>query len=831
MKNVLPTSTLEYFCPIWKIEHDVLISKYGDFSYAFSVTLPEIFTLSPDEYSAMHSILCKAIKVLPSYSVFHKQDWFLLDEYKPHIDAEDFLSKQHQFHFAGRPFLRHKCYFYLSKTSPENSRKQSLFRTLSRGRIIPQEVSGDAIRSFDDAVEQFASILNSSGYFTINRLRADDLLGTAQGDTGILDRYVSLENSEQHLTFRDIDFNHPEGVVIGDKHTCLHSLCSLEDMPFSVDTNIVYERLSTDKSTLQLSYASPLGALLYCNHIYNQYIFVDDSKVMLSKLEQRCKYMQSMARWSRSNSISAEYITGFLNSAHAEGLLPVRAHFNVLAWSDNPEDLANIKNAVGAQMTTLGCGVRYNTVDAPTLWMSGFPGNGADFPSEDTMPLFLEPAVCFMSFETYKEDSTSPFGIKISDRFTHKPLHLDISDEPMEKAIISNRNKFILGPSGSGKSFFTNHFVRQYYDQGTHVLLVDMGNSYLGLCQLIQSRTGGKDGIYLTHSDEHPISFNPFYTDDGVFGVEKRESIETLLTTLWKNESEQMSRAEEVGMGDVVNLYIKKIQADKSIKPSFNTFYEFLRDEYRAILADKNVKDTYFDLDNMLYVLQPYYQGGTYDYLLNSELGIDLLNKRFVIFELDNIRDNKILFPVVTIIIMEVFINKMRRLPLGVRKMMLIEEAWQAIAKDSMATYIKYLYKTVRKYYGEAIIVTQDLKDVVDNQIVKDAIIGNADCKILLDQSKEMNKFDNVQALLGLTDKQKAQVLSINQDLNKNLKYREVYIGLGSLYSSVFAVEVSQAEALAYSSEPKEKAALFDIANKKYGGNIEMAIRDKIISC
>jgi conjugation system TraG family ATPase len=826
MKNVLPISTVERFFPILKIENNILISKSGDVGYAFSLDMPELFTLTAEEYGAIHSLWCKAVKVLPTYSVVHKQDWYVMDSYFPKQDKEDFLSKSHEFHFAGRPYLRHKCYLYLIKTSPTESRKQSIFRTLSRSRIVPKGVTDSTVKEFGDATAQFVSILNSSGYFSAQQLTKEALLGH-EGKIGVLDEYLSLETSK-HLTLRDIDFNHPEGVVVGGKRTCCFSLCELDGLPFSVEPHIAYEPLCTDKSTLQLSYASPLGALLYCDHVYNQYLFIDDSKQALQKLEQTARHMTSLSRLSRSNAINAEYINAFLNAAHTDGSKLVRAHFNVLAWSENISELNTIKNEIGSFVTTMGCAIRQNVTEAPHLFWAGIPGNAADFPSEDTMPMFLEPAMCFFAFETYKEGSTSPFGISISDRFTHKPLWLDISDEPMEKAIISNRNKFILGPSGSGKSFFTNHLVRQYYDQGSHVLLVDIGNSYKGLCQLINSRTGGKDGIYLTHSEEHPISFNPFYTDDGVFSIEKKESIETLLTSLWKNDNEHVSRAEEVALGDAVGLYIQRIREDNSLKPSFNTFYEFLSGDYKGILEAKHVKSEYFDLENMLYVLQPYYKGGTYDYLLNSALDVDLLNKRFVIFELDNIKDNKILFPVVTIIIMELFINKMRRLPLNVRKMMLIEEAWQAIAKESMANYIKYLYKTVRKFFGEAIIVTQDLKDITGSTIVRDAIIGNADCKILLDQGRELNKFDIVQAALGLTEKQCAQVLSINQDLNKDLKYREVYIGLGSQYSSVFAVEVSRAEMLAYSSDPKDKAELFEIAQKKYGGSIEMAIKDKV---
>jgi conjugation system TraG family ATPase len=430
--------------------------------------------------------------------------------------------------------------------------------------------------------------------------------------------------------------------------------------------------------------------------------------------------------------------------------------------------------------------------------------------------------VCLFTQETNYKSSPSPFGIKLADRLTGKPLHLDISDLPMKKGIITNRNKFILGPSGSGKSFFTNHMVRQYYEQGSHVLLVDTGNSYLGLCELINRKSNGKDGIYFTYSEENPIAFNPFYTEDCAFDIEKKESIKTLILTLWKRDNEPPTRAEEVALSNAVSLYIEKIKS-KEAEPGFNSFYEYVKGEYRGVLEEKKVREKDFDIDNFLNVLEPYYKGGEYDYLLNSTKQMDLLSKRFIVFELDNIKDHPILFPIVTIIIMEVFINKMRRLK-GVRKLILIEEAWKAIAKEGMAEYIKYLFKTVRKYFGEAIVVTQEVDDIISSPIVKESIINNSDCKILLDQRKYMNKFEAIQSLLGLTEKEKAQVLSINMANNPSRLYKEVWIGLGGTQSAVYATEVSFEEYLTYTTEETEKMEVLNLA-KKLDGNIELAIK------
>ena len=273
---------------------------------------------------------------------------------------------------------------------------------------------------------------------------------------------------------------------------------------------------------------------------------------------------------------------------------------------------------------------------------------------------------------------------------------------------------------------------------------------------------------------------------------------------LWKKDDESFNRSEYVALSISLQLYYERLAKNKNIFPSFNTYYEFLRDEFLTILKADKVKEKDFDAENFLYVLRPYYKGGEFDYLLNATENLDLLRERFIVFELDNIKDHPILFPVVTIIIMEVFISKMRKLK-GIRKMILIEEAWKAIAKEGMAEYIKYLFKTVRKFYGEAIVVTQEVEDIISSPIVKQAIINNSDCKILLDQSKYQNKFDQIQDLLGLTEKEKALVLSINKSNDPARKYKEVFISLGGVLSKVYATEVSLEEYLAYTTEESEK--------------------------
>lgn len=821
----MKAATLESKFPLLAVENGCIVSKDADVTVAFKVELPELFTVTSNEYEAIHSAWHKAVKVLPDFSIVHKQDFFIEEKYQPEIDRDElsFLSRSFERHFNERPFLNHFCYLFLTKTTKMRSRQESTFSTLCKGKIIPKEIEDkETVTKFLEAVGQFERIMNDSGFITLRRLRADEIVGTEM-TAGIVEKYFSLSQNDTTV-LKDISLN-PEEMRIGDDFLCLHTLSDAEDLPGNVGTDSRYERLSTDRSDCRLSFAAPVGVLLTCNHVYNQYIFIDDHAESLKRFEQTARNMQSLSRYSRSNQINRAWIEEYLNEAHSKGLVSVRCHCNVMAWSDDREELKHIKNDVGSQLALMECKPRHNTVDVPTLFWAGIPGNEGDFPFEESFYTFIPQALCFFTEETNYKSSLSPFGIKMVDRVTGRPLHLDISDLPMKKGVITNRNKFVLGPSGSGKSFFMNHLVRQYYEQNSHIVLVDTGNSYQGLCEMIHRKTKGADGIYYTYSEEKPISFNPFFTDDYKFNVEKKDSIKTLLLTLWKSEDDKITKTESGELGSAVSAYIKKIQQDRSIVPCFDTFYEYMLNDYRAELEKRDIKVSRddFNVDNFLTTLRQYYKGGRFDFLLNSRENIDLLHKRFIVFEIDSIKDNAELFPVVVIIIMEAFINKMRRLK-GIRKLLIVEEAWKALTTENMANYLKYMYKTVRKYFGEAIVVTQEVDDIISSPVVKESIINNSDCKILLDQKKYMNKFDGIQAMLGLTEKEKAQILSINLANHSGRKYKEVWIGLNGVQSAVYATEVSPAEYLTYTTEESEKTEVFNLA-EELGGDLELAIR------
>ena len=302
-----------------------------------------------------------------------------------------FFSRANELHFNERPFLNHTVYVFITKTNRHRMMQQSNFSTLCRGNIIPKELQeNEEVMVFREAVEQFQHIMNVSGYFTLTRLTAEEIAGNGDAP-GLLDRYFTL-CGEKHASLEDIRLGADE-VRVGDNILCLHTLSDTDDLPANVSTDIRYERLSTDRSDCKLSFAAPVGLLLSCNHIYNQYIFIDDSSENLSRFEKQARNMHSLSKYSRANQINKEWLEEYMNTAHSQGLTSVRAHFNVLAWSDDREELKHIKNDVGSALAMMECKPRHNTVDTATLYWAAMPGNEADFPSEESFYTFIDPPV------------------------------------------------------------------------------------------------------------------------------------------------------------------------------------------------------------------------------------------------------------------------------------------------------------------------------------------------------------------------------------------------------------------------------------------------------
>lgn len=788
--------------PIMDVEHDCILSKQGDITIVFKVRLPEIFTGSAEDHEAWHQGFIKAIRVLPKGTIFHKQDWFFQSSFKPDASKTDasFLTNASERYFDGRPYLEHDCYIMLTKKPADRKPGSSLFSNLLRPSIVPeQSINHFLLQELEDSAGQFQRILKDCG-IVLERLRNEDLLSQHR-KAGLLERYIYLSDSPDDLLINDLELK--DKFKVGNKHCQLYTLSDCDNLPALCGSRINYDKYSTDKTKFSIGFASHLGLLLPVNHIYNQYIIIGDSQATLKKFESKRLRLQSLAAYSRENAISLDAVNAFLNEAIGEQRLPVKAHFNILAWTEKMEELKDIKNIVTSALAQMDATAKLETAGAGQIFWAGIPGNAADFPLNDTFDTFAEQACCFLNTETNYRSDTPENGIRFCDRLSGRPVYVDLYDLPRQLGWSSNLGTLVCGTSGGGKSMTVNHMLRTLFDQGAHCVVVDIGGSYKGLCELV-------GGYYFTYEEKNPIRFNPFWLPEGVvLDTEKKESLKSLLVALWKQENENFNRSEYVALSNALQGYYFFLEQNKSVFPCFNTFYEYLQTHYTNELKSYNVKDRDFDIDNFLYVLRPFYRGGEFDYLLNATENLDLLNQPFVVVEIDNIKDHPILFGVITLILIESFISKMRKLQ-GKRKVLVIDEAWKAIAKSGMAEFIKYAFKTIRKFNGIPIVITQELDDLISSPIIKDAIINNADIKILMDMRKFVNKFDKLQEVLGLSEKGKSILLSVNKD------NREIFVDIGGQVMKVYKNELCPEEYFAYTTEGKERVKVLQYA-EKYG--------------
>lgn len=808
--------------PVADVEHDVIVSKQGDLSLVFCAKLPEIFTLSADEYEHIHQGMIRALKALPPGMIFHKQDWFRSRKYGGEVEGRNsFLQRSRERFFRGREYLDHDCYFILTQPAKERRQVSSLVNNLLRPHIVTEQtISPELLQAFENTGSQFMRLAEEAGIGLV-RIKEEEILSDRLR-AGLLEQYFSLAASCRELLIKDIELK--EQLRVGSDYVQCFTLSDTQLLPASISPSVVYDRYSTDKTSFPVSFAAPCGLLLACDHIYNQVIIIKDALATRQSLEKKALRLRSLAAYSRENALSHTAVNEYLNECVGEGRIPAAVHCNILTIARSLEESREQINLVAAALSQMEVVAKVESIGAPQIYWACMPGNAANIPSNECFDTFIEQGTCFLNWETNADSSSPATGIRFGDRLTGRPVYVDLFHEPVKSGLITNRNMFVCGASGGGKSMSVNHILRTQYDQGAHILMVDIGGSYKGLCSLV-------GGVYFTYEERNPIAFNPFFIPEGeVLDTEKKESLKTLLISLWKQENESFNRSEYVALSNALQGYYQLLAADASVFPCFNTFYDYLQEHYTEILRGQRVKEKDFDIDNFLYVLKPYYRGGEFDYLLNASSNLDLLHERFIVFELDNIKDHPILFPVVTLVIMELFVSKMRKIP-SVLKVLAIEEAWKPITKGAMADFMRYIIKTVRKFYGITCIVTQEIDDLLSSPVIKETIINNSDIKILMDMRKFMHKFDQLQTALGMTDKAKTILLSVNRDNEQGRNYRENYIELGGQYMRVVRNELCPEEYYAYTTEAKEKVRVQEYAERygSYEEGIKVLVRDMAV--
>ena len=780
--------------PIWKIENHLVISKTQAISAKLALTMPEAYSLSESGVQGIYDMFNRIVKAIPKGYILHKQDYYVPQTYQRNGQGTTFLSAAYERKFNEREFMEHRCYLTITKNPLEDAFTTNLLTTLISGRLVKRDIT-DGISEFENTLRKVQHIISAAG------IDNTVLQGTAI--VQLLNEYYNLGDRQ---ILKDIAFE-KDYIRIGDNNLVIYNSIAADiEMPTEIDSGINVDEF------FDRSVTYPIGIGYAYPHIVNTIIRKNDPNKLVKALSRKREKILSMTFKSRENEQLVVEYDNFLSAQLDSGSIPVYVSQNVMLWGKG-EALVKAENQLNNALTKMEVFVHRNFNCANVFWACT-PGNAADLPESEYQIQFSDTASLFFPVETNPKNSGIE-GIKMSERDYGIPITVDLWDMPMKKGWITNRNMFVLGPSGSGKSFFVNFMVRQLLEQGYHITIIDVGGSYRRLCNYM----GGK---YYEYTAKSKMAFNPFFVPPGESkNLEEQESLKTLIFTLWKGENQNISKEEYTILSKCIITYYEYLnRADNSnkIAASFNSFYEFVTTEFADLLLEE--EKAYFDFVSFKMVLKPYYQGGEYDYLLNSTEEFSIADLPFCVFELDEIKDHPVIFPIVALVVMDAFITKMRKLK-KVKKIILIEEAWSAISNAGMAEFLKYLYKTVRKFNGSVGIITQELEDIIGNPFVKNTILNNADIQILLDQTKYQTRFEDLAKLLGLPESETKKVMSINKIPLAGERSKDVYIRLGQV-GKVYTTLVPMEEVAMYTTEAADSVMIDELTEKH--GDLEYSI-------
>ena len=827
---------LEDVIPVMAIKDGCIISRRGEITVGWEVTLPVIFGVTEDGYDDIISSYSSAMRLLPLWSILHRQDVYTYERYCAE-DSDTYLGKSYESHFEGRSYLVHRQFLYLTMSSKSSALRQHSTSAVFGIRFNAKGPSMKDVREFLAKAEEFALALSASGRVSLRRLGQEELAGDAQKG-GLIDGYLNLYDRGPLAS--DIPMS-GSGMNVGSREVVGFTVCDADDLPGVVKSVSKVETLSGPSSSVMVSTGAALGPLLDCEHVVNHVILLPQQAYVHQELDKKRKKMVSMSTSSAENRVGADEIGMYLDDVQKDSLTTVYSHMNIIAWGERDE-VDTVRGKVSSALTLAGITAVQDLYDLPVIWLAGVPGAAGELGKENLMIMELESSLCFGIYETY-EAGMQDGMFKICDRLRNIPVRLDVQKTARDLGLIDNYNAFVLGPSGTGKSFFMNYFLRNCYDAGEEIFIIDVGDSYQGLCEIIREESGGRDGIYHSWDMDHPFSFSPFagYEDWlGPDGTSLRMDstgatfFMSFLQTLWEPTGGWTSSSVPVLRQTVVDFVSMALEsyAPKGIVPLFDDYFRFLKNAISPaiesggyMVKDEMIGTDRFDVKDFRLALIPYSKGGEFGFLLNDTEGKDLFASRFTVFEVDmlsQVEDQKF-YSLCILCIMNAFDAKMRKSRNF--KVMVIEEAWKAIANDTMAPYLKGLWKVARKFQTSAVVVTQEIGDITSSDVIRDAILNNSAVKFLLNQTSNQNNFGLLEEMLGLTPIEKNLILSMDRDKNPAYRYREVFIKWNTM-SGVFATEASPEEALAYESDKVRKRPVYELAERC--GSITEAI-DAII--
>lgn len=804
----------------------VLYTKTGEYSAVLKIENPvQKYSADIDSYYDFTHLFSALAQTLGEGYALHKQDIFVRKQFANEPEHnQEFLSASYFRYFNGRPYTDSLCYL----TITQEAKKSRLFSYDSK-----------KWRDFLVKIYKVRDLLRDSGVQVkfLNKAEASEYV----------DRYFAMNFKDRTVSMTNVKAD-DETVSMGDKRCKVYSLVDVDcaALPSLIHP---YTNIEVNNTEMPVDLVSVVDNIPNAETVvYNQIIFLPSQKRELALLDKKKNRHASIP--NPSNQMAVEDIKQVQDVIARESKLLVYTHFNMVVGVPADTDLQKCTNHLENAFGRMGIHISKRAYNQLELFVSSFPGNCYSLNEEyDRFLTLSDAAVCLMYKERVQHSEETPIKIYYTDR-QGVPVAIDITGKEGKNKLTDNSNFFCLGPSGSGKSFHMNSVVRQLHEQGTDVVMVDTGNSYEGLCEYF----GGK---YISYTEERPITMNPFRINREEMNVEKTGFLKNLVLLIWKGTQGTVTKTEDRLIEHVITEYYdayfngfegftpqqredlrKSLVIDdrnssekrhesereravriegiideiegrrKELKVeelSFNSFYEYSVQRIPDICEENRI--TGIDLSTYRYMMKDFYLGGNHEKTLNENMDSSLFDETFVVFEIDSIKDDPLLFPLVTLIIMDVFLQKMRIKKN--RKVLVIEEAWKAIASPLMAEYIKFMYKTARKFWASVGVVTQEIQDIIGSEIVKEAIINNSDVVMLLDQSKFKERFDTIKTILGLTDVDCKKIFTINRLENKEGRsfFREVFIRRGTT-SGVYGVEEPRECYMTYTTERAEKEAL-----------------------
>ena len=800
----------------------VLYTKTGEYSAVLKMENPvQKYSANIEAYYEFTHLFAALAQTLGEGYALHKQDVFVRKAFKEENGGNhEFLSESYFRYFNGRPFTDSVCYLTITQEN-KKSRLMSFDNKKWRDFLVKIRKVHDQLR--DAGVKsRFLGKTEACEY---------------------VDRFFSMNFRDKVVSMTNFKVD-DETIGMGDRSCKVYSLVDVDyaNLPSVIRP---YANIEVNNTSMPVDLVSIVDSVPGADCVvFNQMVFVPNQKRELALLDKKKNRHASMP--NPSNLMAVEDIKRVQEVIARESKQLVYTHYNLVVAVSGDTDIQKCTNHLENSFSRMGIHISKRAYNQLELFVNSFPGNcygmNADY---DRFLTLGDAATCLMYKERIVHNEDTPLKIYYTDR-QGVPVAIDITGKEGKEKLTDNSNFFCLGPSGSGKSFHMNSVVRQLWEQNTDIVMVDTGNSYEGLCEYV----GGK---YIAYTEDKPITMNPFNISKRELNIEKIDFLKNLILLIWKGSETQIPELEfrvvELLVTEYYDFYFNGVQpypssqketlrknlstmekrrgteltqihdkVEKLIKGleerrmalsvktlSFDSFYEFACERLDQICIENNI--TTIDCDNFAYMLQNFYRGGKYDKILNENVDSTLFDETFIVFEVDAIKENKQLFPIVTLIIMDVFLQKMRLKKN--RKCLVIEEAWKAIASPLMAEYIKYLYKTARKFWASVGVVTQEIQDIIGSPIVKEAIINNSDVVMLLDQSKFRERFDEIKAILGLTDVDCKKIFTVNRLDNKEGRsfFREVFIRRGST-SGVYGVEEPHECYMTYTTERAEKEAL-----------------------